>query len=157
MTAAQMPAVNTPQFSWVLSRLQRRPQPVPPIYQPEVAAAAVVHAADYPGRRQYVVGTSTMAALLANKIAPGLLDRYLARTGYDSQQAAEVADEGRRTNLWRPVDDDADHGAHGSFDEESRRHDPQLWASRHPALAATLAAGGVSALTALGARVRKRR
>ncbi|MER7726914.1 SDR family oxidoreductase [Streptomyces sp. NPDC096323] len=157
VTVVQMPAVNTPQFSWVLSRLKRRPQPVPPIYQPEVAAAAVVYAADHPGRRRYVVGTSTTATLLANKIAPGLLDRYLARTGYDSQQTGEAADEHRPTNLWRPVDDDADHGAHGPFDKQSRRRDPQLWASRHPALTAALAAGGVSAVTALGARARKRR
>src|SRR5689334_25369409 len=78
-TMVQMPAVNTPQFSWVLSRLPRHAQPVPPIYQPEVAARAVVHAADNPGRREYWVGATTAATLAANAVAPGLLDRYLGR------------------------------------------------------------------------------
>ena len=86
VTVVQMPAVNTPQFSWVRSRLPRHPQPVPPIYQPEVAARAVVMAAASPQRREYWVGASTVATITANRIAPGLLDRYLARTGYRSQQ-----------------------------------------------------------------------
>ena len=85
----QMPAVNTPQFSWVLSRLPRHAQPVPPIYQPEVAARAVVWAADHPRRREYWVGASTVGTLAANAIAPGLLDRYLARTGFGSQQTSQ--------------------------------------------------------------------
>ncbi|MFG2652623.1 SDR family oxidoreductase [Streptomyces sp. NPDC048436] len=157
ITVVQMPAVNTPQFSWVLSRLSRRPQPVAPIYQPEVAAAAVLQAADHPGRKQYFVGSGTTATLVANKIAPGLLDRYLARTGYDAQQTDQADDPDRRYNLWHPVDDDTDHGAHGSFDKESHRHDPQLWASRHPALAAVAAAGAACGAMALGARRRGRR
>ena len=86
VTMVQMPAVNTPQFSWVLSRLPRQAQPVPPIYQPEVAARAVVYAADHPRRREYWVGETTMATLLVNAVAPGLLDRYLARTGFDAQR-----------------------------------------------------------------------
>ena len=86
VTVVQMPAVNTPQFSWVLSRLPRHPQPVPPIYQPEVAAHGVLYAADHPRRKQYWVGGSTAATLLAQKLAPAILDRYLARTGFDSQQ-----------------------------------------------------------------------
>ena len=81
VTMVQMPAVNTPQFSWVLSRLPNQAQPVPPIYQPEVAARAVVYAADHPTRREHWVGGSAMGTLAANAIAPGLLDRYLARTG----------------------------------------------------------------------------
>ena len=85
VTMVQMPAVNTPQFSWVLSRLPRQAQPVPPIYQPEVAARAVVFAADHPRRREYWVGSSTAATLAANAVMPGLLDRYLARTGFKSQ------------------------------------------------------------------------
>ncbi len=84
VTVVQMPAVNTPQFSWVRSRLPNHPQPVPPIYQPEVAARGVVYAADHPGRKQYWVGASTTATILANRVAPALLDRYLARTGYGS-------------------------------------------------------------------------
>src|SRR5213076_2998813 len=86
VTVVQMPAVNTPQFSWVRSKLPRHPQPVPPIYQPEIAARGVLRAADRPSRREYLVGASTRATILANRVVPALLDRYLARTGYDSQQ-----------------------------------------------------------------------
>ncbi|THA71213.1 SDR family NAD(P)-dependent oxidoreductase [Streptomyces sp. A0958] len=157
VTVVQMPAVNTPQFSWVLSRMKGRPQPVPPIYQPEVAAEAVLYAADHPGRKQFYVGSSTVATLVANKFAPGLLDRYLARTGFDSQQSGDAGHEEREHNLWHPVDDETDHGAHGTFDDESHRRDPQLWASRHPALTALLAAGAVTGATALGLRAAKGR
>ena len=86
VTMVQMPAVNTPQFDWVLSRLPKPAQPVPPIYQPEVAAHGVLYAADHPGRREYWVGGTTAGTLAANAIAPGLLDRYLARTGYSAQE-----------------------------------------------------------------------
>src|SRR5215471_17802421 len=117
VTVVQMPAVNTPQFSWVRSRLPRHPQPVPPIYQPEVAARAVVFAADHPGRKQYWVGMSTTATILANRVAPALLDRYLARTGYGSQQTAQPAEPGRPDNLVQPVDGTPghDHGPRGAF------------------------------------------
>lgn len=131
ITMVQLPAVNTPQFSWVRSRLARRPQPVPPIYQPELAARAVLHAADHPRRREYWVGTSTAATLLANAVAPGLLDRYLARTAYRSQQTDQPRPASQPDNLWEPADDRADYGAHGRFDSQSRDADPQLWASRH--------------------------
>ena len=102
VTVVQMPAVNTPQFSWVRSRLPNHPQPVPPIYQPEVAARGVVFAADHPRRKQYWVGASTVATILANRVVPALLDRYLARTGYDSQQTAQEAEPGRPDNLLEP-------------------------------------------------------
>ncbi|WP_405632620.1 SDR family oxidoreductase [Streptomyces sp. NBC_01174] len=141
VTLAQMPAVNTPQFSWVLSRLSRSPQPVPPIYQPEVAARAVVYAADHPGRKQYYVGASTVATILVNKVAPGLLDRYLARSGYDSQQTDQPDHHERGHNLWEPVDGERDFGAHGAFDHRSHGRAPQLWLSHHPALASALLAG----------------
>ena len=95
VTVVQMPAVNTPQFSWVRSRLPRHPQPVPPIYQPEVAARAVLFAAGHPGRKQYWVGASTTATLLAEKFASPLLDRYLARTGYGAQQTSQAAAPGQ--------------------------------------------------------------
>src|SRR5437879_10736325 len=85
VTMVQLPALNTPQFDWVLARLPRRPQPVAPIYQPEIAAQAIVRAALHP-RRELWVGGSTVATILANRVAPGLLDRYLGRTGYDAQQ-----------------------------------------------------------------------
>src|SRR5919202_1371818 len=116
VTMVQLPAVNTPQFSWLLSRLRRRAQPVPPIFQPEGAAQAILFA-DHPGRREYWVGGSTAATLLANAVVPGLLDRYLARTGYDSQQRPERQDTGSPGNLWEPADGAGghDYGAHGDF------------------------------------------
>jgi NAD(P)-dependent dehydrogenase (short-subunit alcohol dehydrogenase family) len=147
VTMVQMPAVNTPQFDWVLSRLPRRAQPVPPIFQPEVAARAVVHAADHPHRREYWVGGSTAATLLANAVAPGVLDRYLARTGFGSQQT----DQQRRrhpVNLWEPADDDHDYGTHGRFDDRSTARSAQLWASQHHGTVAALGVGAVGVATA---------
>jgi NAD(P)-dependent dehydrogenase (short-subunit alcohol dehydrogenase family) len=128
ITIVQMPAVNTPQFSWVLSRLPRHPQPVPPIYQPEVAAQGVVFAADHPGRKEHWVGASTVGTIMAQKFAAPVLDRYLARTGYDSQQTKERAAPGQPSNLWDPVDGalGSDHGAHGVFDGESHPRSAQL-------------------------------
>ncbi|MGW2181936.1 SDR family oxidoreductase [Streptomyces sp. NPDC001732] len=151
ITAVQLPAVNTPQFSWSLSRLPRHPQPVPPIYQPEVAARAVVHAADHPRRKQYYVGASTVATILADKVAAGLLDRYLARTGYDSQQTGETAPAHRPDNLWQPLDGAGatarDYGAHGVFDDRAHGRCAQMWLSRHArpiCSLSALAAGGVA-------------
>jgi NAD(P)-dependent dehydrogenase (short-subunit alcohol dehydrogenase family) len=153
VTMVQMPAVNTPQFSWVLSRLRRQAQPVPPIYQPELAAAAILYAADHPRRREYWVGGSTVATLTANAVAPGLLDRYLARTGFDSQQTDERHDPDQPANLWQPADRRTGHdfGAHGPFDNRSTSRSPQLWASHHHGVVA-LAAVGVVAATAAGVR-----
>ena len=150
VTMVQMPAMNTPQFSWVLSRLPRHPQPVAPIYQPEVAAQAVVHAADHPRRREYWVGTSTALTLAANAVAPGLLDRYLARTGFSAQQTSDQEDPNAPHNLWEPADgaDGKDFGAHGEFDKQAVSHDPQLWASHHHGLVA-MAAGAAAATGAL--------
>jgi NAD(P)-dependent dehydrogenase (short-subunit alcohol dehydrogenase family) len=159
ITVAQMPAVNTPQFSWVLSRLPRHPQPVPPIYEPELAARGVAFAADHPGRKQYWVGESTAATILAQKFAAPLLDRYLGKTGYDSQQTSEPAQADRPANLWKPVDEAAgtDHGAHGAFDGRSHSHSPQLWLSQHArqVTAVTAAAIGLGGVLA-GARRRSR-
>ncbi|MGR4880324.1 SDR family oxidoreductase [Streptomyces sp. LARHCF249] len=156
VTVVQMPAVNTPQFAWVLSRLPRRAQPVPPIYQPEVAARAVLHAADHARRKQYYVGAGTLATIWVNRLAPALLDRYLARTGYDSQQTREPEDPHRDHNLWHPLDGPGgrDHGAHGSFDRRSHSRSPQLWFSQHAAArAAALAAmGSVAAAAVCAAR-----
>jgi len=144
VTVVQMPAVNTPQFSWVLSRLPRHPQPVPPIYQPEVAAHGVLFAADHPERKQYWVGGSTAATLLAQKVAPALLDRYLAKTGFDAQQTKQEVPAGSRPdNLFDPVDrpEGSDHGAHGAFDDRSHQRSWQLWMSHHPAVTGVVAAG----------------
>jgi NAD(P)-dependent dehydrogenase (short-subunit alcohol dehydrogenase family) len=128
ITIVQMPAVNTPQFSWVLSRLKRRAQPVAPIYQPEVAAKGIAFAADHPDRKEHWVGASTVGTIVAQKFAAPLLDRYLARTGYDSQQTKEPADPGEATNLWQPVDEapGTDHGAHGSFGDRAHTRSVQL-------------------------------
>ena len=133
ITVVQMPAVNTPQFSWVLSRLPRHPQPVPPIYQPEVAARAVVFAAEHPRRKQYWVGASTAGTVLGQRLVPALLDRYLAKTGYASQQTSQRVSPERPHNLWEPRDDEdgGDHGAHGVFDSNSLDRSPQLWVSQH--------------------------
>ena len=155
VTVAQMPAVNTPQFSWVRSRLPNQPQPVPPIYQPEVAARAVVFAADHPRRKQYWVGASTAATILANRLAPALLDRYLARTGYSSQQTAEAAEPGRPDNLLHPVDaaNGHDYGSHGMFDDRSHDRSAQLWLSQHACMSSRLLAGAASARAFLTARL----
>jgi short-subunit dehydrogenase len=154
VTVVQMPAVNTPQFSWVRSRLPRHPQPVPPIYQPEVAARAIVAAAAHPRRREYWVGASTAATIVANKVAPALLDRYLARTGYDSQQTAGGTPDRGPGNLWQPLDQGdrgGDFGAHGEFDQRSHPRSAQLWLSRHPATATGLA-GGLAVAAGLATR-----
>lgn len=147
VTMVQMPAVNTPQFSWVLSKLPNQAQPVPPIYQPEVAARAVVYAADHPRRREYWVGGTTMGTLIANKFAPGLLDRYLARTGYKSQQTNQPRPADQPANLFEPADGEAgrDFGAHGIFDDKSTSRSYQLWASQHHGVLGGVAAGAVAA------------
>jgi NAD(P)-dependent dehydrogenase (short-subunit alcohol dehydrogenase family) len=133
VTMVQLPAVNTPQFSWVRNRMRHHAQPVPPIYQPEAVARNIVYAAEHPQRREYWVGSTTVATLLANAVAPGLLDRYLARTNVAAQQTSTPNDPEAPGNLWQPEDDapGTDHGAHGVFDERSHSHDPQLWLSRH--------------------------
>jgi hypothetical protein len=145
ITVVQMPAVNTPQFSWVLSRLPRQPQPVPPIYQPEVAAEGVVFAADHPRRKEYWVGGSTVATILAQKVAAPLLDRYLAWTGYKSQQTSQPAVPGRPSNLWQPVDQapGTDKGPHGTFDDRSRDHSGHLTAAEAVESAGSAAADAV--------------
>jgi len=159
VTVVQMPAVNTPQFSWVRSRLPNHPQPVPPIYEPEVAARGVLFAADHPSRRQYWVGASTAATLLANRVVPALLDRYLARTGYRAQQTAQKVEAGRPDNLLRPVDgpDGRDHGSRGIFDDRSHDRSPQLWISQHARVSSGLLAGAAVAGAFLAGRRGRRR
>jgi short-subunit dehydrogenase len=127
-TMIQMPAMNTPQFQWVKSRLPNKPQPVPPIFQPEVAAEVIVWAAHH-DRREIFVGMPTVEAIVANKLEPGMLDRYLAKTGFKSQQTEEPADPNRPDNLWEPAP--GDFGAHGPFDDRARNWSPQVWATLH--------------------------
>jgi NAD(P)-dependent dehydrogenase (short-subunit alcohol dehydrogenase family) len=156
-TMVQLPAVNTPQFDWVLSRLPRRPQPVPPIYQPELIARGIVYAADHPRRREYWIGGSTTATMIGNKFGAGLLDRYLARTGYDSQQTDELAPADRPANLWEPADGPGgrDFGTHGRFDARSTSRSYQLWASEHHGLLGALA--GIAAAAGVGVAALRRR
>jgi NAD(P)-dependent dehydrogenase (short-subunit alcohol dehydrogenase family) len=122
VTIVEMPAVNTPQFSWVLSRLPNHAQPVPPIYQPEVAARGVLRAIDHPNRRARWVGLSTAGTIMANRVAGGVLDRYLARTGFSSQQTDQPRRPDQPANLWEPADGPGgkDFGAHGIFDDKAR-------------------------------------
>jgi NAD(P)-dependent dehydrogenase (short-subunit alcohol dehydrogenase family) len=129
LTMVQMPALNTPQFAWVRSRLAHAAQPVPPIFQPEVAAGAIVWSATH-RRRELAVGMSAVEAIVGNKLIPGLLDRYLARRGYDGQQTDEPADPDRPDNLFAPVGG-VEFGAHGRFDRRARRRCPELWLSTH--------------------------
>ena len=149
VTMVQLPALNTPQFDWVLSRLPHRAQPVPPIYQPEVAARAIVHAGDHPERREYWVGAPTVGTMIGDKFAGGLLDRYLGKTGYSSQQTEQPRPDDAPANLWEPADgpDGHDRGAHGRFDDQATSRSPQLWASRHHGLLGAVA-GGVAAVGA---------
>jgi len=144
VTTVELPALNTPQFDWARTTLPNRPQPVPPIFQPEVAARAIVWAAEH-RRRELLVGLPTVLTVWGNKLAPGLGDRYLARTGYDSQQTEEPVEPDRRNNLFEPVA--GDHGAHGRFDDRSQGRSAQFWLTTHRALA--VAAVGLTGLATL--------
>jgi hypothetical protein len=147
VTIVQLPALNTPQFDWSRARLPWQPQPVPPIYQPEVAAEAVLWALDH-DRPELYVGFSTLAAIVGNKIAPRLADRYLAWTGYESQETEEPLGRGRRENLWVPLP--GDHGARGRFDHRAHPRSMHLWLTTHrggvaAAMATALAMAGLKA------------
>src|SRR3954453_22881061 len=139
VTMVNMPALNTPQFDWVRSRLKGRGQPGPPSFEPEVAARAIVHAAEHP-RRELQVGRSTIVALWGQKLAPGLLDWYLGKTGYAAQQPLVPEDPDRADNLERPLDEAVDRGAHGRFEGRAERWSPALQLSIHRRLAVSAAA-----------------
>jgi NAD(P)-dependent dehydrogenase (short-subunit alcohol dehydrogenase family) len=128
LTEVHLPALNTPQFDWVKSRLARRAQPVPPIFQPEVAARAI-HWAAHHRRRELFVGWPTVKAVMGDKWLPGYLDRVLARDGFEMQQTDEPENPSRADNLWEPRPGDA--GAHGRFDARARSYSLQFWVSRH--------------------------
>ena len=144
VTMVQLPALNTPQFTWSRAKLPRQPQPVPPIYEPEVAAEAIVWAASHP-RRELMVGWATVRAILGNAVAPGLADRYLAKTGYDAQQAEQPLAPDRPDNLFEPAPGNQE--AHGPYGDRSRKRSIQLELSKHRI---SLLAGlsGMSALAA---------
>lgn len=137
-TMVQLPAVNTPQFSWVKSRLLRKPQPVPPIYQPEVIARGIYWAAHH-NEREVWLGAPTFKAILGNRIAPWYGDRYLASHGYDSQQHDGLDDPHRANNLWEPLP--GDPGAHGDFDDRAKDRSAQIWATRHRRMLQAAGAG----------------
>jgi NAD(P)-dependent dehydrogenase (short-subunit alcohol dehydrogenase family) len=124
----QMPALNTPQFDWCKSKLPNKAQPVPPIYQPEIAAQAIVFASKNT-RREIYVGLPTVIAIIGNKLFPRLGDWYLGKTGVKGQQTEEKADHGKPNNLYEPVG--GDPGAHGRFDDRAHDFSPQLWTSLH--------------------------
>jgi hypothetical protein len=148
LTMVQLPAMNTPQFDWARSNLEHRAQPVPPIYQPEVGAEAVFWAA-HQKRREVYVGSPTVEAIVGNKIAPHLLDEYLARTNYKMQQTDEPEDPARPDNLYESPP--GDYEAHGRFDDRSRPAGAELWIAKHKyrlgwGLAAAGAAGIIGGL-----------
>ncbi len=141
VTVVQMPAMNTTQFAWSKNHMKHKPQPVPPIYEPEVAARAVLWAAHH-NRREIDVGASTVGAILANKIAPAVLDHYLARFGYRAQQTAERADPNSPNNLWKPLP--GPHAVHGPFTNRSIRRSPQVWTTLHRGTLAAAAGVGLA-------------
>jgi NAD(P)-dependent dehydrogenase (short-subunit alcohol dehydrogenase family) len=137
VTMVQLPALNTPQFGWTKSRLPRKAQPIPPIFQPEVAAEAIYFAAHKP-RREFYVGWPSVKAIVGNKIAPGLIDHYLGRTGYDSAQYDGSEESNRPDNLFEPVL--GDHGAHGDFDARSKSWSVQWWMTKNRGVVALIGA-----------------
>ena len=153
LTSVHLPAMNTPQFGWVKSRLPNKAQPVPPIYQPEVGAEAI-HWAAHHDRREVWVGMPTVQAILGNRVAGGFLDRYLGRTGFASQQTDEPEDPDRPDNLWSPVP--GDHGAHGSFGDRAREISPQMWAATHRGISWSVAAAMLAALTVAAVAIRSK-
>jgi len=129
LVMVHLPAVNTPQFDWALNKTGRRPQPMPPIYQPELPARAIFFAATHSQRREIWVGMSTVMTIVANKLAPGLLDRYLARNGYSGQLTDEALPEHAPANLFETAP--GDYAAHGRFDDAARERSWEMLASRH--------------------------
>jgi NAD(P)-dependent dehydrogenase (short-subunit alcohol dehydrogenase family) len=148
----QLPAMNTTQFGWVLSRLPRQPRPMGKIYQPEVAARAILYAAAH-NRRSIWVGASTYEAIIGNKLSPSYADHVLARNGYKGQQTEEPISPDRKNNVWEPVPED--RGTHGGFGRQAAGHSLTLWASLHRGFIAT--AAGVLLLTSLLAGRRLKR
>jgi short-subunit dehydrogenase len=148
VTMAELPAVNTPQFTWGRNKLPRKAQPVPPIYQPEVIADAVYWLAHHK-KRQIFIGGSTAIVIIGNKFLPGFGDWYLGKTGYNSQMRPEERDPNQPDNLYEPVDTSKDYGAHGAFDDRSINRSYELWAAEHKGIIAG-ALAGIGGLAAAG-------
>ena len=148
VTMVHLAGTNTPQFGWVRSRLPRHPRPMPPVFEPEVAARGIVWAAGHPHRREVQVGGSTAATIWAGKLMGGVLDRYLARGGFEAQEAEDTVPAGRPDNLFCPVD--GDRGAHGVFGDEAHPRSAQLFLTTHRrSLGAAATAGAFALLAAL--------
>jgi len=153
ISMVELPGLNTPQFDHCRTRLPKQPQPVPPIYEPEVAAEGIAWVAKHK-ERELFIGAPTWKTILGNKFAPGIVDVYLAKTAYGGQQADEPVNGDRPDNLFEPIE--RDEGAHGRFDERSRSRSALLWLAknRRKLGAATLAAAGASAAAATAAILR---
>lgn len=143
LTMVQLSAFNTPQFDWGRTCIAKQPQPVPPIFQPEVAAEGIYYAATH-RRRELWVGWPAVKAIIGTRLIPGILDRLLARMAYDGQHTDEPIAADRKDNLYEPLAED--HGAHGRFDARSRATSAQLWWTTHPLAAFGLVAGCAAAL-----------
>ncbi len=144
----QLPAMNTTQFGWVLSKLPNKPRPMGKVFEPEVAAKAIVFAAKH-NRRTVWVGFPTYKAIIGNKLAPWFADIVLANTGIDGQQTDKPASPDRKNNLWEPVPED--RGAHGDFKDITHDKSYTLWAGMHRNTLRTVALLGIGALAyALG-------
>jgi NAD(P)-dependent dehydrogenase (short-subunit alcohol dehydrogenase family) len=149
LTMVQLSAFNTPQFDWARACIDHQPQPLPPIFQPEVAAEAIYFAATH-RRREHWVGWPAAKAIISTKLFPGFLDQLLARTAYAGQHSEEWLAADREDNLYEPVA--GDHGAHGRFDARSQATSKQLWFSKHRVAIGVLAACATAlALTGLRA------
>lgn len=150
LSQVDMPALNTMQFNWVKNYLPEHPQPVPPIFQPEVGARAIADVAERPRKRTWVAG-STVATIVGNRVTTRFMDWYLARTGYSGQQANDLDQPMLAANLYEPVP--GDHGAHGAFDDVAHKVSPQAWAhQRRRAFYTSAAAAAVAGVAALVAR-----
>ena len=154
VTLVQLPGLNTTQFHWVRARTANEPMPVPPIFQPELAAKAIVWASEH-RRRELWVGLPTALTIVGDRLAPWIADRWLARTGFDSQQTSRPLARDRPDYLFEPLDDERDHGVHGAFGAQAHRRDPQLWLGTHRrAVLAGLGAGAAASATFARRRLR---
>ncbi|RIJ17182.1 SDR family NAD(P)-dependent oxidoreductase, partial [Clavibacter nebraskensis] len=154
ISTVDMPALNTIQFNWVKSQLPHHPQPVPPIFEPEVGAQAIAAVAEKPKRRNWV-GEPTVMTVLGNRFVANWLDGYLAKTGYTGQQAADKTQPMLTTNLYTPTA--GDHGARGIFSDRARMMSPQVWIVRNRAKAVAIGAGALLSGVVAGTAALRRR
>jgi NAD(P)-dependent dehydrogenase (short-subunit alcohol dehydrogenase family) len=154
VTRVDLPGVNTPQFDWVLNKMKEKPQPVAPIYAPELMATAMVHAAEHPRRRAWWIGLPTVYTVLGNEVWPQFMDWYLARSGESGQLTDEDRPADDPSNLWEPQDgpDGRDFGTEGRFSDQQWTRDPQIWAGRHHGVLAAVGAAGLAGLAVLRRR-----